>query len=151
MWQKIKPFVFFIALSLGVGALAAFLTRGTMNIYDDIISPPLSPPMWLFPVVWTILYILMGVSGGLIYNQNKTVPGVFYTQLAVNFLWSMIFFNLRLFLLSSIWLVLLILLIWRMIKEFRIIDIRASYLQYPYLAWCIFALYLNIGIWILNK
>ncbi len=151
MWQKIKPFVFFIALSLGVGALAAFLTRGNMNIYDDIISPPLSPPMWLFPVVWTILYILMGVSGGVIYNQNKTVPGVFYTQLAVNFLWSIIFFNLRLFLLSSIWLVLLILLIWRMIKEFRIIDIRASYLQYPYLAWCIFALYLNIGIWILNK
>lgn len=150
MWQKIKPFVYFIALCLGVGALAAFLTKDNMNIYEDIVSPPLSPPMWLFPVVWTVLYILMGISAAIVYREYKSVPGVFYTQLAVNFLWSLIFFNLRMFLLSSIWLVLLIFLIWRMIREFRVYDIRASYLQYPYLVWCIFALYLNIGIWILN-
>ena len=151
MWSKIKPFVYFVALSLGVGLLAALITRGNMNIYDDIISPPLSPPMWLFPVVWTILYTLMGIGAGLVYKQNGSVPKVFYTQLAVNFLWSIIFFNMRMFLFSSIWLVLLIILIYRMIQEFRIYDIRAAYLQYPYLVWCIFALYLNVGIWWLNK
>ncbi len=151
MWNKIKPYVYFIALCLGVGALAALLTRENMNIYDEIKVPPLAPPMWLFPVVWTILYTLMGVSAGLVYKEAKSVPAVFYTQLAVNFLWSIIFFNLRMFLLSSIWLVLLIFLIWRMIREFRVFDIRAAYLQYPYLVWCIFALYLNVAIWLLNK
>lgn len=151
MWEKIKPYVYFIGLSLGVGALAALLTRGNMNVYDEIAMPPLAPPMWLFPVVWTILYTLMGIGAALCYKQDKSVPGVFYTQLAVNFLWSIIFFNLRMFLLSSIWLVLLIWLIWRMIKEFRLCDIRAAYLQYPYLIWCIFALYLNVVIWLLNK
>lgn len=151
MWNKIKPFVYFIALSLGVGALAAFLTRGNMNIYDEITTPPLAPPMQLFPIVWTILYILMGIGAALVYRENKSVPAVFYLQLAVNFLWSIIFFNLRMFLLSSIWLVLLIFLIWRMINQFRIYDIRAAYLQYPYLIWCIFALYLNVAIWWLNK
>lgn len=151
MWSRIKPYVYFIALSLGVGALSALLTRNNMNIYDDIVTPPLSPPMWLFPVVWGILYMLMGISAGLVYKEEKSVPAVFYVQLAVNFLWSIIFFNLRMFLLSSIWLVLLIALIWRMIREFRAVDIRAAYLQYPYLVWCIFALYLNIGIWWLNK
>ncbi len=151
MWQKIKPYVYFIVLSLGVGGLAAFLTKDNMNIYDDIISPPLSPPMWLFPVVWTVLYTLMGVSAAMVYKQEKSVPGVFYTQLAVNFLWSLIFFNLRMYLFSSLWLILLIWLIWKMIWEFRVYDIRAAYLQYPYLIWCIFALYLNIAIWWLNK
>ena len=151
MRQKIKPFVYYIGLSLGVGAVAALLTRENMNIYDSITEPPLSPPMWLFPVVWSILYVLMGVGAAIVYKEEGSVPGVFYTQLAVNFLWSIIFFNLRMFLLSSLWLVLLIFLIWRMIKEFRVVDIRAAYLQYPYLVWCIFALYLNVGIWWLNK
>ena len=151
MWNKIKPYVYFIGLSLGVGALSALLTRGNMNIYDSIKEPPLSPPMWLFPVVWTILYTLMGIGAALVYSEEKSVPGVFYVQLAVNFLWSIIFFNLRMFLLSSIWLVLLILLIWRMIKVFRIYDVRSAYLQVPYLIWCVFALYLNVAIWLINK
>ena len=151
MWNKIKPFVYYVALCLGVGALSALLTKGSMDIYDSITEPPLSPPMWVFPVVWSILYTLMGISGGFVYKQDGSVPGVFYLQLAVNFLWSIIFFNLRMFLLSSIWLALLIFLIWRMIREFRAVDIRAAYLQYPYLVWCLFALYLNIGIWWLNK
>lgn len=151
MWKKIKPFVYFIGLSLGIGALSALLTKGNMNIYDEITVPPLALPMWLFPVVWTILYILMGVGAALVYRENKSVPVVFYVQLAVNFVWSIIFFNLRAFLLSSIWLVLLIILIWQMIQRFRPYDIRAAYIQYPYLAWCIFALYLNVAIWWLNK
>ncbi|MBQ7875906.1 MAG: tryptophan-rich sensory protein [Clostridia bacterium] len=151
MWNKLKPYVGFVALSLGVGALAAFLTRDNMNIYDSIIAPPLSPPMWLFPVVWTVLYILMGIGAAIVYTESGEQSGIFYSQLAVNFLWSIIFFNLRMFLLSSIWLVLLIVLIWKMIGEWRTYDIRAAYLQYPYLAWCIFALYLNVAIWWLNR
>lgn len=150
MWNKLKPYLGFIALSLGVGALSALFTRNNMDIYDDIIAPPLSPPMWVFPVVWTILYTLMGISAALVYKQEKSQLGIFYTQLAVNFLWSIIFFNLHMFLFSSIWLVLLIVLVLKMIREFRIVDIRASYLQYPYLAWLIFALYLNVAIYILN-
>lgn len=151
VWNKLKPYVLFAALSLGVGALAAFVTRNNMNIYDDIVTPLFSPPMWVFPVVWNILYALMGISAGLVCREDKSVPAVFYTQLAVNFLWSIIFFNLRMFFLSSLWLVLLIVLIWRMIQNFRVVDIRAAYLQYPYLFWCRFALYLNVAIWWLNK
>lgn len=151
MWSKIKHYVYFILLSVGVGALAAFFTRNNMDIYDDIISPPLSPPMWVFPVVWNILYVLMGISAAMVYKQHKEHLGVFYIQLAVNFFWSIIFFNLRMFLLSSIWLIWLIVLIVRMIRTFRMVDIRAAYLQVPYLVWCLFALYLNIGIWWLNK
>lgn len=150
MWNKLKPYVGFVALSLGIGALSALFTRNNMNIYDDIVAPPLSPPMWVFPVVWTVLYTLMGISAALVYKQDKSQLGTFYTQLAVNFLWSIIFFNLRMFLFSSIWLVLLIVLVLKMIREFRVVDIRASYLQYPYLAWLIFALYLNVAIYILN-
>ena len=71
MWNKIKPYAGFIALSLGVGGLAALITRGNMDIYDEIVMPPLSPPSWLFPVVWTILYTLMGISAGMIYSENK--------------------------------------------------------------------------------
>lgn len=151
MWNKLKPYIGFIALSLGVGGLAAFLTRNNMNIYDDIVTPPLSPPMWLFPVVWTILYILMGISAAMVYKTDKGQLGTFYLQLAVNFLWSIIFFNLRMFLFSAIWLVLLWMLIIKMIREFRIVDIRAAYLQVPYLLWVTFALYLNIAIYVLNR
>ncbi len=150
MWNKLKPYVGFVALSLGIGALSALFTRNNMNIYDDIVAPPLSPPMWVFPVVWTVLYTLMGISAALVYKQDKSQLGTFYTQLAVNFLWSIIFFNMRMFLFSSIWLVLLIVLVLKMIREFRVVDIRASYLQYPYLVWLIFALYLNVAIYILN-
>ena len=151
MWSKVKPYICFIALSLGVGALAALLTKGNMDIYKDIITPPLSPPMWLFPIVWTILYTLMGISAAIVYKQDKEHLGIFFVQLAVNFLWSIIFFNLRMFLFSTIWLVLLIVLVIKMIQEFRIVDIRASYLLYPYLVWLLFALYLNVAIYFLNR
>ncbi len=151
MWEKIKRYVYFIALSLEVGALAAFLTRGNMNIYAYVKSPPLSPPMWIFPVVWTILYVLMGIGGARVYNKTGEVSGIFLSQLAVNFLWSIIFFNLKMYLFSSVWLILLIALVWQMIKEFNKTDKTAGFMQIPYLIWCVFALYLNVGIWWLNK
>ncbi|MGM9552013.1 MAG: TspO/MBR family protein [Clostridia bacterium] len=151
MWNKIKTYFYFIALSLGVGALSALFTMGNMDIYDDIITPPLSPPSFLFPIVWTVLYILMGISGAIIYKEDKKKLDVFYTQLAVNFAWSILFFNLRMFLLSSLWLLWLIVLVIKMIRQFKKVDTIAAYLQYPYLIWLIFALYLNAAIYILNK
>ena len=156
MWKKIKPYVIFVAISLGTGALAAFLTRGNMDIYDTINKPPLAPPMILFPVVWTILYILMGISSAIIYQkrEDENVSGaldVYGLQLAVNFLWSIIFFNLRAFLFAFVWLVLLWLLVYVMIKRFKRISPIAAYLQIPYLLWITFALYLNFMIYILNR
>lgn len=151
MWNKIKQYVYFVALSLAVGGLAAFLTKNNMNIYSYVKSPPLSPPMWVFPAVWTVLYILMGIGGARIYNKTGEVSRVFLSQLAMNFLWSIIFFNLKMYLFSSLWLVGLIVLVWKMIKEFEKIDKLAGIIQIPYIIWCVFALYLNVGIWWLNK
>lgn len=151
MWNKYKPYVGFIALSLGVGALAAFFTRNNMDIYNDIITPPLSPPMWSFGVVWSILYILMGISAAMVYKERYELLSIFYVQLAANFLWSIVFFNLRWFLFSSIWLILLLALIIIMIRQFKRVSKTAAYLQIPYILWVAFALYLNIAIWWLNK
>lgn len=158
MWKKIKPYVISIAIALAVGGLSALLTAGNMNIYDRIITPPLSPPPILFPIVWTILYTLMGVSSARIYikgkEQNIDVSSallVYALQLAVNFFWSIIFFNMQAFLFAFIWIILLWLLIIVMIKRFYEIDPLSAWLQIPYLLWVTFAAYLTFAIYILNR
>lgn len=158
MWKKIKPYVISIAIALAVGGLSALLTAGNMNIYDRIITPPLSPPPILFPIVWTILYTLMGVSSARIYikgkEQNIDVSGallVYALQLAVNFFWSIIFFNMQAFLFAFVWIILLWLLIIVMIKRFYEIDPLSAWLQIPYLLWVTFAAYLTFAIYILNR
>ena len=158
MWKKIKPYVISIAIALAVGGLSALLTAGNMNIYDRIITPPLSPPPILFPIVWTILYALMGVSSARIYikgkEQNIDVSGallVYALQLAVNFFWSIIFFNMQAFLFAFVWIILLWLLIIVMIKRFYEIDPLSAWLQIPYLLWVTFAAYLTFAIYILNR
>ena len=158
MWEKIKPYIISILIALGVGGLSAFLTRGSMDIYNSVNTPPLSPPSWLFPAVWTVLYILMGISSAIIYKKGKeegsSVKGaldVYILQLAVNFIWSIVFFNMRLFFLAFLWLVLLWVLIIVMIKRFWEIDKTAAKLQIPYLLWVAFAGYLSFMIWLLNR
>ena len=158
MLKKYKPYIISIAIALGVGALAALLTKDNMNIYDRINMPPLSPPGWLFPVVWTILYILMGIGSARIYlyGQKKrkdvsSILKVYGWQLAVNFIWSLIFFNMQAYLLSFAWIVVLWGLIYTMIKKFREVDELSAKLQIPYLLWVTFAAYLNYMIWILNR
>ena len=158
MWQKIKPYVVSIALSLGVGTLAGFLTKDSMSLYGEIIQPPLSPPSILFPIVWTLLYILMGVSAAMIYTdktaparQKETALTVYAASLIVNFFWSIFFFNLRAFFLSFVWLLLLFVLILYTIRLYHRINRVAAYLQIPYAAWVAFAGYLNLAIWILNR
>lgn len=157
MWQKIKPYVISILISVGVGALSALLTMGSMNIYSELRTPPLSPPSVLFPIVWSVLFVLMGVSAAIIYSYREKMPEnvksaltTYGTSLIVNFFWSIIFFNLRLFLASFVWLLLLLFLIIKTILQYRKINKAAAYLQIPYALWVAFAGYLNFGIWVLN-
>lgn len=145
-----------IAIPLIVGGVAGFLTRGAMSIFQELNQPPLSPPPWLFPVVWTILYILMGVSSWLVCKSGETEEKIdralkaYYYQLLVNFLWPIFFFNFQWFLFSFFWLLLLIVLVFTMIRQFYRISAWAGYLNVPYLIWLMFAAYLNLGIWWLN-
>ena len=158
MWKKIKPYVISISIALAVGGLAAYLTMDSMEIYGSINQPALAPPGWLFPVVWTILYVLMGISAALIYT-DKTATGdekkialkIYAFQLIVNFFWTLIFFNLRNYLFAFVWLVLLWVLILIMIIRFYRIRPVAGLLQIPYLLWVTFAGYLNFMIYLLNR
>ena len=158
MWKKIKPYVISIVIALGVGGLSALLTSGNMDIYSRIEQPPLAPPAILFPIVWTILYVLMGISAAMIYEEKDRKPDevrnaltVYGISLFFNFFWSIIFFNMQAYLFAFIWLVVLwALILLTIIKYYRIKPI-AAYLQIPYLLWVTFAGYLNFAIYILNK
>ena len=142
-----------ILVPIAVGTLSA-LFSGNMQIYSTINKPALSPQGNLFPIVWTILYILMGISSYIIhesYDPNKERALYTYAlQLFFNFFWSIIFFRLNLFFTSFVWLLALIFLIIKMIRQFYHIKPIAAYLQIPYLLWCIFAAYLNFMIFRLN-
>jgi len=157
MFSKLKPYIISILIALAVGGASALLTMGNMDIYNEIRTPPLSPPSILFPIVWTILYILMGISAAIIYtNTNSTdklkkealVP--YASSLIVNFAWSIIFFNFRAFFVAFLWLLLLLFLIIKTIIAYKKISPLAAYLQIPYAIWVSFAGYLNLGIWLLN-
>ncbi len=161
MFNKIKPYILpysvAIAIPLAIGALSAFFTKDNMMLYQEITTPPLSPPGWLFPVVWSALYILMGVSTCMIYLRRDdamqdTRKGLTYyaISLVLNFGWSIIFFNLRLFRFSFIWLLVLLYTIIRTVLYYKKVYPLAAYLQIPYAVWVAFAGYLNLGISILN-
>lgn len=156
--RKIKVYVISILIPLAVGLLSAWLTRGNMDIYTELETPPLSPPSILFPIVWTALYILMGISSAMIWLGRDINPAtadkgiaVYALSLAFNFVWSIIFFNFKWILFSFFWLVALLALIIATIVFYRKISKPAAYLQIPYALWVSFAGYLNIGIWFLNK
>ena len=157
MMQKtnIKSWVLFLALPLAVGALSALLTRGNMMLYQTIETPPFAPPSILFPIVCTVLYLLMGVSAKLVADSGspdrEAALAVYYLQLIVNFFWSILFFNKRAFFISFLWLVLLWVLILVMIVRFHRIRPVAGLLQLPYLAWVTFAGVLNFSIYLLNR
>ena len=140
-----------ILIPLLVGGFVSFIINPFID-YGDLIRPPLSPPGWIFPVVWGILYFLMGVSFHIAdkKNLNNNDKLLYYFQLGVNALWSVFFFILKWRLFSFFWIVFLATLVYYMIKMFYKYSKFASYLQIPYLLWCIFAAYLNIGIYLLN-
>ena len=154
--QDWKPYVVWIIFTEAVGGLSGWLTREGMEFYrTTIIKPPLSPPGIVFPIVWTILFALMGVGAARIYispasRDRSRALGIFLFQLVFNFFWSIIFFNLRSFGLALLWLVVLWLLILWMIQAFHKTDPLSAYLQIPYILWVTFAAYLNFGVWRLN-
>ena len=140
----------------GVGALSGWLSREGSRIFSEAVSqPPLSPPAWVFPVVWTILYTLMGISAARISlapqsRERSTGLNLFVAQLIVNFFWSLIFFNAQAYGLAFFWLLLLWGLVLAMILTFHQVDPLAAKLQIPYLLWLTFAAYLSFGVWLLN-
>lgn len=151
-WKKL---IICILIPLAVGGLSAWLTRNSMESFDNLAKPPLSPPGWLFPVVWSILFVLMGIASYLVLVSDKparakTALTVYGIQLAFNFFWSIIFFNFEMYLFAFVWLMILWLLIILTTVLFWRIDKRAGYLMLPYLVWVTFAAYLNFGIYLLN-
>lgn len=152
---KWKPLLISLAVTLGTGALAGWLTQGSMQVYQEFQKPPLSPPAILFPIVWTVLYILMAVSAYMIYQSDpgcrRTALIIFVAQLVVNFLWPIFFFNLHAYLFSFLWLILLWVLVLVMIVLFHRCRRCAALLQIPYLLWLTFAAYLSFSVWLLNR
>lgn len=132
-----KKFLIFTLVPVILGFLIGIITIPNSNI-ESIIPP------WIFPIVWTILYILMGISSYLIYKQIKIIPKIYIIQLIINLLWSFIFFKFKLFILAFIWILFLILLVIIMIRDFLSINKLSGYLQIPYLIWLFIALYLNL-------
>ena len=151
-----KTYLFWIALAEGVGALAGWLTRDGTAFYKEFVDKPaLAPPAIVFPIVWGILYALMGFGAARVSltepsRERSAGLNLFVAQLIVNFFWSLIFFNAHAYGFAFFWLLLLWALVLWMILTFRKIDPLAAWLQVPYLLWLTFAAYLNAGIWLLN-
>lgn len=154
--HKWIPYVLWILFTEAVGFLSGWLTRQGSELYSQtIIKPPLSPPAMVFPIVWGILFLLMGIGAARIYLAEPSPARtrslrIFLLQLAFNFFWSILFFNFQAFGLALIWLLILWGLILWMILSFRQVDPPAAWLQVPYLLWVTFAAYLNFGVWRLN-
>lgn len=153
MTVNLKKLIKCVAIPLLVGALSALLTKDNYNIPNQ---PPLSPPAWVFPVVWTVLYTLMGIASYIICASNFTreeknnALTPYVLQLVLNFFWSIIFFNMRQYLFAFVWIIALWVLILITIARFRKISVTASNLLIPYIIWVSFAAYLNLAIYLIN-
>lgn len=157
MTQNIKKLLVCIAIPLLVGGIAGLLTRTGTQAYTTMAKPLLSPPAVLFPIIWTLLYTLMGISSYLIRTNSHVSPAsdragsLYFYQLVVNFLWSFFFFGFGWYFFSFLWILLLWGLVAAMIKAFSNISKAAAYINIPYLLWLTFAAYLNLGVWLLNR
>lgn len=149
----LKILIVNLVISLGVGGLSSILTRDSMDIYSTITLPPFAPPSSLFPIMWTILYILMAISATIIYRKSSSAKSlvIYAVQLLVNFIWPLIFFDGRMLFASFLWLMLLWILVLWMTVEFYKVDHIAAYLQIPYILWLTFAAVLNWSIFSLNS
>ena len=149
-----KPLLIQFAISLGVAGLSALSTMNSMGLYQSLNRPPLSPPGCLFGVVWTILFVLMGLSAYLVWitdsEDKKPALRLYGIQLAVNFVWSILFFCLQAYWFAFLWLLLLWVLIIAMIIAFMKVSFPAAMLQIPYLLWVTFAGYLSLFVALLN-
>jgi tryptophan-rich sensory protein len=150
--KKILLSIFRICLPIFIGSIIGLIISNNIN-YTNLIKPPLSPPKIIFPIAWTIIYILMGISYYIYrkdnYYNNKDIF-IYYLQLFINSLWSIIFFIWKLRLLAVIWIIILLFVVILLLKIFYQNNKLSFYLNIPYLIWIIFATYLTIGIYILN-
>ncbi len=153
--KKFIKYAVGIIIPPAAGGLSALLTSGQMQAFEEISKPAFSPPAFLFPVAWSILYVLMGISSVIVCESRSPIKrkalAVYGIQLAVNFFWSIFFFGFGLYFFSFLWLILLWILALYMIILFSKIKPAAAYLNYPYLLWLTFAGYLNFGVWLLNR
>lgn len=156
MKRSRKSLLVCLLIPVAVGSLSALLTRGSMQAFLALNKPPLSPPGWLFPVVWTVLYVCMGLASYFALKstappqERRSALTLYGVQLFFNFLWPIIFFYLQQYLLAFFWLLALWLLIYVTLHAFIKLDKRAGLLLIPYIAWVTFAGYLNFGVFLLN-
>ena len=151
-----KTLIFFVAIPLLVGGVASLISRESMAMFDRLTKPPLAPPGWLFPLVWTILYTFMGLASYLVFtsqkdqNEIKLALQIYTLQLAFNFFWTILFFNFELYFFAFFWLLALLALLILTTILFYKVSKPAAYLMIPYIIWVILAAYLNLGIALLN-
>lgn len=145
-----KALVISLALSLGTGFLSSILTPGIRETYAQLYRPPLAPPGWVFPVVWTVLFILMGFAAYFVYTaeseQKDFTLKLYLIQLLFNLSWSVIFFRWGAYLVAFLWLVILWFMVFTLVKKFGEIDELSGKLMVPYLIWLTFAAYLNLSV-----
>ncbi len=150
--KKVISSLFYLFLPLFLGGIVAFLIKDSID-YTSLVRPPLAPPKILFPISWTLIYLLMGISYYLYkkeYKENGIVDVVYYLQLFVNALWSIIFFLWKARFIAILWIVALDFLVLFLIYYFLQRKKISAYLNIPYLLWILFATYLTIGIYVLN-
>lgn len=155
-WNALRPYLFFVVLALVAGAAASAAARAGTEAYDLLTKPPATPPDQLFPVVWTLLYLLMGVAMGRVWraasgSARRQAAALWCVQLGVNGFWPVVFFlwqahGAAFFLLAG-----LVALVLAMSAQFSRRDPAAAWLCVPYLLWLLFAAYLNLGVWLLNR
>lgn len=142
-----------ITLPITLGGLVGLIISQFMD-YNTLQKPPLSPPGFIFGIVWSILYLLMGIAYGMLVYKGKSdaeVSKIYWTQLIINLIWPILFFVFKIRLFSSIWIIILLILVISMVIKFYKKDKIIGYSQIPYLLWIMFATYLNIGVYILNE
>ena len=153
-FKKVGKIILAILIPLLVGGISALITMNQMELFETVAKPPLAPPRWLFPVAWTILYILMGIASYLLYiadtQEGREALVLYGVQLFFNFFWSIIFFNLEAYWFALIWLFIMWIIILLLLIKSKKVDERAFWLLLTYFIWTTFAFYLNFGIAILN-
>ena len=150
-----KIYAISVLFSEGVGIISGLIIKDGIKAYETMAKPPLSPPAIVFPIVWSILYLLMGIGAARIYmsygNTHRTKALMLYTaQLAFNFFWGIIFFNMKAYGVAYFWLLILLVLVANMLMLFKDIDKIATLINMPYLFWLLFAAYLNYSVWMLS-
>ena len=153
--KKLKSLIINLAIPLTVGGLAGFIIKEGIKFYNQSVNKPsFSPPPIVFPIVWTILYILMGISSYIVLKKDSKIKKkaliVYGIGLIINFTWPIIFFNVKMYLFAFIWLILLCLFVLEMISLYFKIKPIAAYIQIPYMLWLIFAAILNFNVFLLN-